>query len=161
MKLSKHSCILSTLLAVFMLVSCAGGNSGSPPATSAESGDTATVDHKPSRDTVNWNASSIDGQPPWIGQADREWPGEEMGLIGPIIAMGGSGSKTYVAVYDPGGVFIGALYLKEARENPQHLESLIRLAHHRGVLQNSRAADHIAARRFIGLVQAANQKGVP
>lgn len=163
MRFSNHSSIPFILLSIFMLFSCAGGESASTPATAAKPGATAeaAVDHRAPRDTVNWQAAGIDGQPPWSGEADREWPGEAMGLTGPIIAMGGSGSKTYVAIYDPGGVFIGALYVKEAREDPSRLENLVRLAHERGVIQNARAVEQAAARRYIALVQAASQGGAP
>ena len=52
---------------------------------------------------------------------DIERPGEQLGLIGPIIAHGGQGSKAYIAVYDPAGVLVGAITKKEAKADPKRL----------------------------------------
>jgi len=144
------------------LSGCAGGESGAKPSAAA-AGDlpAVEVDHRSPRDTVDWQSSSIDGQPPWHGEADREWPGEAMGLIGPIIAMGGSGAKTFVAVYDPAGVFIGALYLKEARQNPARLENLLLLANRRGAVQNARTVERVAARHFLEQAATARREDSP
>ena len=54
-----------------------------------------------SRDTISWG-SVEKGQWRMIPRdTDIERPGEQMGLIGPIIAHGGQGKETYIAVYDP------------------------------------------------------------
>jgi hypothetical protein len=164
MKLSNISTTVGIFFVMLALMSCAGNESGSPQATVAESGSPAVAsdDQRPARDTVDWQFVATDTQPPdWSAPVDREWPGEEIGVIGPIIALGGSGSKTYVAIYDPGGIFIGALYLKEARKDPSRLENLIRLARVRGSIQNSRTIDHVSVLRFLSLAQAARQKETP
>ncbi|MGB3221854.1 MAG: hypothetical protein WBB23_03555 [Desulforhopalus sp.] len=163
MKFLNHSYSPVNLFILFALIGCAGGEPGSTTATITENNTPveAVVDHRPPLDTLDWQAYNAAGQPPWSSALDRDWPGEEMGLTGPIFAMGGSGSKTYIAVYDPGGVLIGALLLKEARKNPARLENIIRLASARGNIQNTRTVDQVAARRFLALVQAARQEERP
>jgi len=162
MKTSNQIITIFSLIAILFFSGCAGDPSGTPT-TVAKSGNSenAVADHRPPRDTIDWQTANIDGRPPWSGEADREWPGEEMGLIGPIMAMGGSGSKTYVAVYDTGGIFIGALYLKEVRQDPSRLENLILLANQRSAIQNSRTIQQVSVRRFLALAQAARQKEAP
>ena len=92
--------------------------------------------HRANRDTVNW-VSSEKGMW-WMTPEDTdiEWPGEQLGLIGPIIAHGGSGKNAYIAVYDPAGVLVGAVTKKEAKENPERLKAIIRAAHKRAAIQN-------------------------
>ncbi len=92
--------------------------------------------HIPSRDTISW--VSVEKGMWWMipGDTDIEWPGERLGLIGPIIAHGGQGKKAYIAVYDPAGVLVGAITKKDAKENPERLEALIRIAQKRAIIQN-------------------------
>ena len=163
MNLSTTSTVFAGLLALVFLVSCAGSNSTSSPATVAENvaKEANTLDHRPARDTVDWHLAYSDGQPPWSNPTDREWPGEEIGVIGPIIAMGGQGSKAYISIYDPAGVFIGALYLKDARKDPGRLEDLLRLAQARGAVQNSRTIERASVLRFLSLAEEARQKEMP
>ncbi len=95
--------------------------------------------HRANRDTVTW-VSSPKGVW-WIPprETDIEWPGEQLGLIGPIIARGGSGKDAYIAVYDPAGVLVGAITKKEAEQNPERLEAIIRTAKKRAAIQNQAA----------------------
>ena len=167
MKLSNTFSISVILLAMVALMSCAGSQSssqsGSPPASVTEGVEKTSdiIDHRPQRDTVDWQFVDMEGQPSWTSPADREWPGEEIGVIGPIIAIGGSGSKTYVAVYDPGGIFIGAVYLKEARKDPSRLENLIQLAQARGFVQNNRTIDRVSLLRYLRLAETVRQEEMP
>ncbi len=163
MEQSKALTIIAALFALSALLSCAGSDSGSPSVAVTESGvsKATAIDHRPARDTVDWQFVDTEEQADWSLPTDREWPGEEIGVIGPIIAMGGRGSKSYVAVYDPGGIFIGALYLKEARKDPSRLENLLRLAQVRGFVQNNRTIDRVALLRFLDLVREARQKEMP
>jgi hypothetical protein len=95
--------------------------------------------HRANRDTVNW-ISSEKGMW-WMApqETDIEWPGEQLGLIGPIIARGGSGKDAYIAVYDPAGVLVGAVTRKEARQSPERLQAIIRTAKKRAAIQNQAA----------------------
>ncbi len=161
-----HYSICTSVLALFALMGCVASESGSPGSTAPTVKEKAPVavtiiDHRPARDTVDWKTIGVEGESLNSSPADREWPGEEIGLIGPIIAMGGSGSKTYISIYDPGGVFIGALYLKEAREDPSRLENLLKLAQARGAIQNGRTLDLVSARRFLDMAIAARQEVKP
>ena len=92
--------------------------------------------HRANRDTVNW-VSSEKGMW-WMtpNDTDIEWPGEQLGLIGPIIARGGSGKDAYIAVYDPAGVLVGAVTKKEAKEDPGRLKEIIAAAQKRAAIQN-------------------------
>ncbi|MDJ0624154.1 MAG: hypothetical protein QNJ17_14385 [Desulfocapsaceae bacterium] len=163
MKFYRVASVICVLLVLLALVSCAGNQSGSPPAKVAkgEKPASATIDQRPERDTVDWQFVDNGELVSWSAPVDREWPGEAIGVIGPIIAMGGSGSKSYAAVYDPAGVFIGAVYLKEARKDPSRLENLIRLAQARGIVQNSQTIDRAALLRFINLVKEARTEERP
>ncbi len=92
--------------------------------------------HRANRDTVNWTSSQKGMW--WMvpENTDIEWPGEQLGLIGPIIAHGGSGKNAYIAVYDPAGVLVGAVTKKEAKDNPERLKAIIRTAQKRAAIQN-------------------------
>jgi len=92
-----------------------------------------------SRDTISWG-SVEKGQWRMIPRdTDIERPGEQMGLIGPIIAHGGEGKKAYIAVYDPAGVLVGAITKKEAKADPKRLEAIIQIAQKRAIIQNQYA----------------------
>jgi len=92
--------------------------------------------HSASRDTISW-VSVEKGQWGMIPRdTDVEGPGEQLGLIGPIIAHGGEGKKAYIAVYDPAGVLVGAITKKEAKADPKRLEAIIQIAQKRAVVQN-------------------------
>ena len=92
--------------------------------------------HRANRDTVNWVSSEKGVW--WMSPQDTdiEWPGEQLGLIGPIIAHGGSGKEAYIAVYDPAGVLVGAVTKKEAKKNPESLKAIISTAQKRAAIQN-------------------------
>jgi hypothetical protein len=92
--------------------------------------------HRASRDTISW--VSVEKGMWWMipKDTDIEWPGERLGLVGPIIAHGGQGKKAYIAVYDPAGVLVGAITKKEAKENPKRLQEIIRIAQMRAIVQN-------------------------
>jgi hypothetical protein len=92
--------------------------------------------HRASRDTISW--ISVEKGRWWMipRDTDIEWPGEQLGLIGPIIAHGGQGKEAYIAVYDPAGVLVGAITKKDAKKNPERLEAIIRIAQKRAIIQN-------------------------
>lgn len=77
--------------------------------------------------------------PPPVGDADREGLAESKGLIGPLVAVGGKGSKVYILVYDPAGVLMGALPQEEVKRDPAKLEKLVAIAHARAEVQNFHA----------------------
>ena len=92
-----------------------------------------------SRDTISW--ISVE-KGPWRmipRDTDIEQPGQQLGLIGPIITHGGQGKKAYIAVYDPAGVLVGAITKKEAKADPKRLEAIIRIAQKRAIIQNQYA----------------------
>ncbi|MGD2186769.1 MAG: hypothetical protein PVI71_11610 [Desulfobacterales bacterium] len=92
--------------------------------------------HGAFRDTIFWvNANESTPQTTPEDTA-IEWPGERLGLLGPIIAFGGKGSKAYIAVYDPAGVLVGAISKNEAKENPRRLGEIVRVAQKRAIIQN-------------------------
>ena len=95
--------------------------------------------HRANRDTVNWNSSEKGMWWMTPNDTDIEWPGEQLGLIGPIIAHGGSGKDAYIAVYDPAGVLVGAVKKNEAKKDPERLKAIIRTAKKRAAIQNQAA----------------------
>ena len=101
--------------------------------------DEADFSHRAPKDTVVW-ISLKDGitSPPFAAK-DIEGPGEELGLIGPIIARGGQGRNAYIAVYDPAGILVGMVSNKEAENHPQRLIALVQVAQRRAEIQNQQA----------------------
>jgi hypothetical protein len=95
--------------------------------------------HRAPVDTVQW-ISRDDGviKPP-LGETQLEGPGEQLGLIGPIIASGGSGDKEFITIYDAAGVLVATISKKEARKNPDKFVALVRLAQLRSEMQNTHA----------------------
>lgn len=95
--------------------------------------------HRAPRDTISWG-SVEKGQWRMIPRnTDIEQPGEQLGLMGPIIAHGGEGKKAYIAVYDPAGILVGAITKKEAKADPKRLEAIIQIAQKRAIIQNQYA----------------------
>ena len=92
--------------------------------------------HRAPQDTIFWMSSGEEASKITPKDTVIEWPGERLGLIGPIIAYGGKGKKTYIAVYDPAGVLVGVITENGAKENPKRLEAIIRLAQKRAIIQN-------------------------
>ena len=148
--------LISTL--ALMLFSCAGGK---PTGSAQKSQAPDLFDHKPAQDSVNWQAVIGKDKPPDIKHTALEWPGEQMGLIGPIVATGGRGSKRYVLVYDPAGVLVGGLTHKELNKNPERLVKLMLLAQQRAEVQNLYALMYMAARKIHTQTAAAAEKGAP
>ena len=95
--------------------------------------------HRPAQDTVKWISSKDGVVAPPLAAIDIEGPGEELGLIGPIIAKGGKGRKAYIAVYDPAGVLVGIVSKNDAQKHPQRLIALVQLAQRRAEIQNVQA----------------------
>ncbi len=166
-----------SILIVFLalLIGCAAGGP-SPSAPSTEKPDTTSqsvavpsqntiptekpdgpaFNHRSPRDTVDWESTNVRNAVPVVKETDREWPGERLGLIGPIIAKGGAGSKRYLLVFDPAGVLVGGLTYKEFEENPQRLDALIEKAQIRGEHQNFMAL-HFLVRKRLAEDMAARQ----
>lgn len=140
------------------LLSCVTGDS----TRSAEQAQVPGVfNHKAAHDTVDWRTLRDDGSPLVVPETDLEWPGEQMGLVGPIVATGGSGSKRYVLVYDPAGVLVGGMTRKEVKKNPERFEQLLRLAHERGEVQNMHALQIMVARKIQAEMTAAAERRTP
>ena len=95
--------------------------------------------HRAPQDTVEWISSKDGIVAPPLGETDIEGPGEELGLIGPIIAKGGKGKNEYIAVYDPAGVLVGIVSKKDAKKHPEHLIALVHVAQRRAEIQNKQA----------------------
>ena len=117
-----------------------------------------TFSHKPPRDTVDWKSTNISGAVPVVNETDREWPGERLGLIGPIIAKGGAGSKRYVTVYDSAGVLIGAMTYAEYKKYPQRLVELVKKAQMRTEHQNLMALQYLIQKRMAAEAAAIYKK---
>ena len=93
-------------------------------------------DHKAPRDSVDWASLNPSGNLPEVKETDLEWPGERLGLIGPIVATGGSGAKQFIIVFDPAGIPVGALTRKAYKKDPGQLADLLAKAQVRSELQN-------------------------
>ena len=91
------------------------------------------------KDTVEWISSNGGVTSPPLAATDMEGPGEELGLIGPIIAKGGKGKNAYIAVYDPAGVLVGIVSKKDAQKHPERLIALVQVAQKRAAVQNEQA----------------------
>ena len=148
--------ILSTIL--ITLLSCVSGDSTQSAGQARAPG---VFDHKAAHDSVDWKALLDDGNPPVVPETDLEWPGEGMGLVGPIVATGGVGSKRYVLVYDPAGVLVGAMTRKEVQKHPERFEQILQLAHKRGEVQNLHALQFMAARKIQAEMSAAGERRAP
>lgn len=107
-----------------------------------------TFSHKPPRDTVDWESTNIGKVVPVVKETDREWPGERLGLIGPIIAKGGAGSKRYVTVYDSAGVLIGGMTYAEYKKSPERMTELLQTAQMRSEHQNRMALQYLIQKRL-------------
>ena len=143
----------------FLLITFLGCAAGETTGKTGKAKPPLVFDHKAPQDTVDWRTVVGEDKTLRIKETDLEWLGEKMGLIGPIVAVGGSGSKRYVLVYDPAGVLVGGLTRKEVKKNPQRLEKLVRLAHERGEVQNLHALQFMAARKIQAQMDAAAEKG--
>lgn len=86
---------------------------------------------RPETDSVVWENLALPFDTPKPGAMDREWPGERMGLVGPIVAEGGVGWNGYYVVYDATGALVGGIMKEEAKEHPEYLLALILAAHDR------------------------------
>ncbi len=102
-----------------------------------------TFSHKSAGDTVDWESTNIAKVVPTVKETDREWPGERLGLIGPIIAKGGAGSKRYVTVYDSAGVLIGGMTYAEYKKDPERMTELLQTAQMRSEHQNRTALQYL------------------
>jgi hypothetical protein len=83
---------------------------------------------------------------PKVSETDLEWPGERLGLIGPIVATGGKGAKQFVVVFDSAGIPVGALTRKAYKEDPGQLAELLARAQVRSELQNLATLIYVADR---------------
>ena len=136
------------MMACALTIAILGCAAGEPTGSAQKTAAPELFDHKADRDTIDWQSVLGNDTPPDIPHTALEWPGEQMGLIGPIIATGGRGSRQYVLVYDPAGVLVGGLTHKEINKNPERLVKLILLAHKRGEIQNLYAMAYMATRKI-------------
>ncbi len=90
-------------------------------------------------DTIDWYTPGLPLPAPGVAEVDREGVAESLGLVGPLVAVGGKGSDVYILVFDPAGVLVGALPQKEVKQDPRKLEKLVLLAHERAEIQNDHA----------------------
>ena len=150
---------LRFFLCVSLLIVLLGCAAGEPTGSQQELQTPEVFDHKASNDTIDWRTVLGEDNPPEVTETDLEWPGEKMGLIGPIVVTGGTGSNRYVLVYDPAGVLVGGMTRREAQENPQRLEEIVRLAHERGEIQNLHALQVMSARKILNQMAGAAGKG--
>ena len=105
---------------------------------------TTEFDHKHPYDSVDWSTVHPEQRPPQVGPGDREWPGERLGLIGPIVAHSSKGSRTrYVLVYDAAGVLVGGMTQKEFKQDPEKFNALLEKAHQRSQHQNRMAMRYL------------------
>lgn len=105
---------------------------------------TPEFDHKHPYDSVDWSTVHPEQRPPHAGPGDREWPGEKIGLIGPIVAHSSKGSRTrYVLVYDAAGVLVGGMTHKEFKKDPEKFNALLEKAHQRSQHQNRMAMRYL------------------
>jgi len=114
---------------VVMLSSC--GTTGPEALTKQATGQKGASVQIPEADSVVWENLNLPFEVPKPGDRDREWPGERMGLVGPIIAEGGLGSNAYFVVYDATGALVGGIMKREAKELPEYLLTLLMAAHDR------------------------------
>lgn len=145
----------------------AGGPPAAPPTVASPTKEAApsakitnpAFSHKSTRDTVDWKTTNIIGLVPVVKETDREWPGERLGLIGPIVAKGGPvGSKSYVTVYDPAGVLVGGLTYKEYKQSPQRLIELLKKAQLRAEHQNLMSLRYLIQKRQAAQMAAKHKK---
>ncbi len=152
---TRHIILFTAFIA---MLSCSSGDAirsdGKRPAESV-------FDHKAAQDTVSWQTLRDDGTPLVLPETDLEWPGEQMGIVGPIVAVGGTGSKRYVQVFDPAGVLVGIMTRKEVQKHPERLEQLLQLAHKRGEVQNLNALEFMALRRIQDMMAASDERKAP
>jgi len=127
--------IVILLQTLFLLISCGAADQQMQPSDTAEPS-RLVFDHKTPRDSVDWSSLNQAGQTPKAGETDLEWPGERLGLIGPIVATGGSGSDQFIIVFDPAGIPVGALTRKSYKKDPMLLAKLLAKAQVRSEIQN-------------------------
>ncbi len=145
MKRSSQAILLVLISLSFIALGCAASETSktNSPTASAPSAGTpaaapeATTATKP--DTIDWATQGAPLPPPLVREGDREGIAESKGLIGPLVAVGGKGSKVYILVYDPAGVLVGALPQEEVKKDPAKLENLVAIAHARAEAQNFHA----------------------
>lgn len=138
----KLSCVLFLLLASVLLILSSSATAGPEVSTENTVGQKSLFVHRPEIDSVVWENLNppFDSQKP--GDMDREWPGEKMGLAGPIVAEGGVGWNAYYVVYDATGALVGGIMKREAAEHPEYLLALIMAAHDRSQITMGKDAGH-------------------
>ena len=83
------------------------------------------------RDTVDWSNIDLTQKPPAPGVKDREWPGEQEGISGPVIAQGKEKRNVSIVIFDPCGVPVGYLRHKDSKR-PGLVQVLVEYALLRG-----------------------------
>ena len=74
--------------------------------------------HRAPVDTVQWISRDQGVVTPPMDETHIEGPGEQLGLIGPIIATGGKGDKEFIAIYDAAGVLVATISKKRSAQKP-------------------------------------------
>jgi len=159
MRATLHSYLIP-VLGVFVLFGCAGSDSSKTVSSdkAMQAGETESFNHKMPSDTVDWVSLSTRPFAPAVEETDREWPGERMGLIGPIVTTHGEGSKRFVLVYDSAGVLVGGLAYKEYKKEPHRFEALIKKAQARSEYQNYLALRFLEKKRWTASRAAMKEK---
>ena len=148
-------------LIMFSLLSCV--TTGTQPTPTSDPSakapkQAAAFDHKSSRDTVNWATTNTNRLKPIAKETDREHLGERIGLIGPIVATHGVGSKRFVLVYDSAGVLVGGLTYKVYKKEPQRFEALMKKAQMRSEHQNIMAVKYLMHQQIANQMAAAQKE---
>jgi hypothetical protein len=123
--------IMATFLLAF--VSCV--KTGTDAAKSAKVKQEQTVVHRTDNDSVVWANTDVFLKPLAPEEMDREWPGEKAGLVGPIVATGGTGSNAYLVVFDGTGALVGGVMKREAKKHPELFINLLVAADKRGQIR--------------------------
>ncbi len=137
-------------LCIFVLLGCAGGDSSQMVSgdKAMPAGETQSFSHKMPKDTMDWTSLGTRPLKPADKETDLEWPGERMGLIGPIVTSHGQGSRRFVLVYDSAGVLVGGLTYKEYQKEPRRFDALIEKAQARSEYQNEMAMRYLYKKRL-------------
>jgi len=120
---------------LFFLSGCGSADKHNQPTVASQTSP-PIFDHKTSRDSVDWASLNQAGRIPEVQETDLEWPGERMGLIGPIVAYGRKDSERFIIVFDPAGIPVGSISRKAYQKEPAKLAELLAKAQLRSEIQN-------------------------
>ncbi len=136
--------IISLPISLLLVAGCVTPEKQTQSSSVAALPSKPTFDRKSSSDSVNWASLNKAGKVPQVKETDLEWPGERIGLIGPIVASGKTEKDEFLIVYDPAGIPVGLLTRTAYQENPTRLAELLAKAQVRSELQNLATLSHLA-----------------